>query len=670
LTGQLIDFNNAKRQGEAQRTIDADDIRDRLHANPRAFVEWLYSGRAFIHRNEARVGDVHGEPGNSLSVQLSGPDAGLWKDHATDEGGDLIALYRAWAGYHDTSNFVLSLKEIAKDFLGDPVEVERIPWQPTPTERIATQKAKLGTKPRADMLELGAPVATYRYYDTRGNVMASVVRFEPDGTRESKTFRPFCFKTIDGATKWVAGAPDLRPLYRLPDIATNPVVVLTEGEGCADALAAVGIPATSAMQGAHAPIDKTDWSPLAGKTVIIWPDNDAPGFQYAAHVAARLTSLGCTVKGITPPADKPAKWDAADCVSEGMDAHALIGSAQPIATKPRPRIQLLDIDEIESLPPPRWLVDGILTENGLSMVWGRSGAMKSFLALDVALCVATGAPWHGRSTQPGLVIYIAAEGAHGLGRRAVGWRRTRGRDLGKPRFKLIPHPVALTSDDLNAMVDAILALDAKPVLIVIDTLARTFGAGDENKQADMNAYVNASDRLRDVTGANVMIIHHSGVHEERRERGSNVLRGAADTVIKVSRKNNNLDIINEAPEGKQKDAEEFKTIKLTTAKVHFTQAEAEQSTLILNLRDETEEGGPEGQSESTGQRTGQRAGKNEQLIIASLKRLGGSAGFMRLRALTNMNSGSLTRALENLVEKQVLTVGFDNTGNTKIWDLI
>jgi hypothetical protein len=168
-----------------------------------------------------------------------------------------------------------------------------------------------------------------------------------------------------------------------------------------------------------------------------------------------------------------------------------------------------------------------------------------------------------------------------------------------------------------------------------------------------------------------MIIHHSGVHEERRERGSNVLRGAADTVIKISRKGDKLDIINEAPEGKQKDAEEFKTIKLRTQKVHFTPSRSrEQSTLILNLRDETEEGGPEGQSESTGQRTGQRAGKNEQLIIASLKRLGGSAGFMRLRALTNMNSGSLTRALENLVEKQVLTVGFDNTGNTKIWDLI
>jgi RecA-family ATPase len=119
--------------------------------------------------------------------------------------------------------------------------------------------------------------------------------------------------------------------------------------------------------------------------------------------------------------------------------------------------------------------------------------------------------------------------------------------LPAPLFKLIPHSVALTSDDLDAMVTAILALEAKPVLIVIDTLARTFGAGDENKQADMNAYVSAADRLREATGANVMIVHHSGVHEDRRERGSNVLRGAADTVIKVSRKDNKLDIINQGP---------------------------------------------------------------------------------------------------------------------------
>lgn len=665
MTGQILDFNLAKRQGETSQriSVDADDIRSRLHADPRGFVEWLFSGRAFITKSEARIGNVYGEPGASLSVQLSGPDAGLWHDHATNEGGDLISLYRASMGYSENANFVLSLKEIAKEFFGDPIEVEKSQWQPSALERIEQKKSKLGTQPRADLLELGAPVSTFRYYDTRGNVTASVVRYEPDGTRESKTFRPYCYKTEGGVTRWVQGAPDLRPLYRLPDIALASTIVLCEGEGCADALTSIGIPATTAMQGANAPIEKTDWSPLIGKTVIVWPDNDEPGKRYGQAVANKLAQI-TTVLLVPLPADKPSKWDAADCVSESSDAAAIIATAQPLTTPAKPRIRLLDIDDINDMKPPEWLVDGILTQNGLSVLWGRSGAMKSFVALDIGLCVATGAPWHDKATQQGLVIYVAAEGAHGLGRRAVGWRKTRGKDLPKPQFKLVPHNIAMTSDDLEALVAAILNLGLKPALIIIDTLARTFGAGDENKQADMNAYVSAADRLKDATGANVMIIHHSGVHEDKRERGSNVLRGAADTVIKVSRKDDKLDIINQAPEGKQKDAEEFETVKLRTAKVHFEHAETEQSTLILNLRED------EGSTEPDGEVQSQRLGKNEQIIVDALKKAGSPLGFMRLSGMTNINRGSLTRSLDNLVEKEWLSVDLDSLGNSKQWALI
>jgi hypothetical protein len=660
LSGQLLDFNTARKQGEVSRTgIDVEDIRTRLHDDVRGFINWLFSGRAYFTKNEARIGNVYGEPGNSLSISLA---SGEWYDHATKDGGDLISLYRAWRGYQGDANFVLSLKEIARDYFNDPVELERPSWQPTPLAQIEKRKNELGSKPRQENIELGAPVANYRYYDLHGNIIASVVRFEPDGTRDSKTFRPWCFKTVDGQQKWVMGAPDMRPLYCLPEIATSPVVVLVEGEGCADALNSVGITATTAMQGANAPIDKTDWSPLAGKKVIIWPDKDHPGFDYAQRVSERLLALGCTVLGVTPPEDAPDKWDAADCIREGRNAHAIVKAATMVSVKPRPRIQLLDIDEIERLEPPQWLIDGILTKSGLSVVWGRSGAMKSFVALDIALCIATGASWHGKQTSQGLVVYVAAEGAHGLGRRAVGWRKTRGRDLPKPQFKMIPHPVAITSDDLNAMVDAILALPTRPVLIVMDTLARTFGSGDENKQADMNAYVNASDRLRDATGANVMIIHHSGVHEDKRERGSNVLRGAADTVIKISRKNDQIDIINEAPEGKQKDAEEFKTVKLQTAKVHFEHDGQEQSTLVLNLRGD-DEPAPEGAQPAV-------LSKNESIILKAFQAAGSELGFMRLLTMTGLNKGSLSRSLASMVEKEMIETDLDASGNTQLWRLV
>lgn len=80
-------------------------------------------------------------------------------------------------------------------------------------------------------------------------------------------------------------APDPRPLYNLPGLVTARDVVLVEGEKCAQALIAAGICATTAMNGAKAPVHKTDWTPLAGKHVIIWPDRDATGWEYAENAA-------------------------------------------------------------------------------------------------------------------------------------------------------------------------------------------------------------------------------------------------------------------------------------------------------------------------------------------------------------------------------------------------
>ena len=249
----IIDFNNAKRMSElkgerrARAEVDVEDIRSRICSSARDFVDWLFSGRALCTKREARIGDVHGNAGASLSIALSGPDAGLWHDHATGEGGDLIALYMAYMGYADGRSFPLALREIASEFLGDPIAVERAASQRTAQEKIEEKKQALGSKPRADMLELGAPVASWKYYDTRGNVIASVVRYEPDGNPENKTFRPYCFKMVEGRTKWVMGAPDLRPLFRLPEISLSATVVLVEGERCAVALARKGIEATTTM---------------------------------------------------------------------------------------------------------------------------------------------------------------------------------------------------------------------------------------------------------------------------------------------------------------------------------------------------------------------------------------------------------------------------------------
>ena len=146
---------------------------------------------------------------------------------------------------------------------------------------------------------------------------------------------------------------------------------------------------------------------------------------------------------------------------------------------------------------------------------------------------------------------LAAEGSHGLVKAGAAMAPDPGE---RCRRDSVRGPSSERCDQRGAGKLDRLDLDhgRSPVLIIIDTLARTFGGGDENKQNDMNAYVSAVDRLKKATGAHVMIVHHSGVHENARERGSNVLRGAADTVIKVERKGNDIRLINKGPGGNRK----------------------------------------------------------------------------------------------------------------------
>ena len=112
-------------------------------------------------------------------------------------------------------------------------------------------------------------------------------------------------------------APNPRPLYNQPGIRAVTDVWLVEGEKSAQALIDHGHCATTAMNGAKAPVDKTDWSPLKEKRVLIWPDKDEAGLAYAHSAASAIEAAGAlSVVILRPPVDKPEKWDAADAVAE------------------------------------------------------------------------------------------------------------------------------------------------------------------------------------------------------------------------------------------------------------------------------------------------------------------------------------------------------------------
>jgi hypothetical protein len=320
-----IDLNGARPHGEARRNrIDVDDIRDRLNAIAESFVTRLFPN-AVVSKGNARLGSTLGEPGTSLSIELVGPRVGKWNDHATGTGGnDLIGLFCAYRGYSGKADFPLALNEIAHDFLGDPVQFIRPTARPTPHQQIEATKKTFADQ-RKHALELGLPVRIFHYYSASRNVIAKVCRYEPDG-RESKTFRTYSFEVVDGIPCWKGKMPNPRPLYRLPEIALADAVVLTEGEAKADALAALGIVATSVMGGANA-TGKVDWTPLANKQVIIWPDADTAGATFARDATAVLIALGCRVAIVQIPPGKVDGWDAVDCIAEGGDARALIDGA-------------------------------------------------------------------------------------------------------------------------------------------------------------------------------------------------------------------------------------------------------------------------------------------------------------------------------------------------------
>jgi hypothetical protein len=179
-----------------------------------------------------------------------------------------------------------------------------------------------------------------------------------------------------------------------------------------------------------------------------------------------------------------------------------------------------------------YVVKGLLQRSSYAEVFGAPGEGKTFIALDLAYHVAAGLPWMDRKIHPGPVLYLAYEGIGGMKKRAKALRQKYG-------LKDVPLYFAGASFNLRektgrAELGGLIAgLPAKPVLIVIDTLARALMGGDENSAQDVGAFNSAVAALIESTGACVCIIHHSGKDKSKGARGSSALLGAIDTEIEV-----------------------------------------------------------------------------------------------------------------------------------------
>jgi hypothetical protein len=391
--------------------------------------------------------------------------------------------------------------------------------------------------------EHGKPSATWKYLDKEGRLLGIACRFDfPDG---SKVVMPYTHGTetnlVTGEIKtgWRFKAfTDPRPLYGLDRLAAKPdaPVVVVEGEKAAEAASKLfpGHVAVTWPGGSKA-VDKADWSPIKGRHITIWPDADAPGHKAVAEVAKRCRQAGAAGEAtITPPEGVAEGWDAADALAEGWTpdrAAELIKMAQQPPRgngmlAPKRQFSLIKAGALKARAP-EFLVDELVEVDSLGLLFGDSAVGKSFIAVDLALSVTTGTPFHGRSVARGPVVYIAGEGHNGLSRRFLAWSVARGKDYQTAPLYVSTMPASLLDgESLKQVASAI--DEVGPVLIVVDTLARNYGPGDENSSADMSAFVDALDVIRRPYKATMLVIHHTGHADKSRSRGSYSLKCALD----------------------------------------------------------------------------------------------------------------------------------------------
>lgn len=193
--------------------------------------------------------------------------------------------------------------------------------------------------------------------------------------------------------------------------------------------------------------------------------------------------------------------------------------------------RLLTPAQVRELLPPQTVVDGLLTMDSESWLIAVAGSYKTFVALDIAAHVAGGRPWMGRPVKAGPVLYLLAEGVGGLGKRVRAWEQRNGPMSTDMHFLTVPVQAG-EEEQWAALVD--LAVQMRPVLIVLDTQARLTVGIKENDNTDMGMWVHAVGRLRRAAGGCVLVVHHVG-RSGQDARGASAIDGAQDSELKLTR---------------------------------------------------------------------------------------------------------------------------------------
>lgn len=264
----------------------------------------------------------------------------------------------------------------------------------------------------------------------------------------------------------------------------------------------------------------------------------------------------------SPPGNMTAAYKVAKTATMFKPVAADLPSGNEVTSG---RFRAVDRQGMEFIRPPTWLIEDFLPSGAYAMLFGAPGTFKTFVALDIALSVATGSmmlepsrTWR-KVAKPGPVLFAAGEGRSQITKRVKAWERAHWFGNTVDNLVLID-PVPLITEELDPFIAAAKALRETYPLVVIDTVARSMQGVNENAQEHASKFTQLVERLQREFAATVLCLHHTGHDQQQRARGSSSFVGDVDTLIRLDRQGK--DMVVALTMVKQKDAPEWTKAKL------------------------------------------------------------------------------------------------------------
>lgn len=369
-----------------------------------------------------------------------------------------------------------------------------------------------------------------------------VLRF-PEGHRLSKIkYLPYSRR----GDIWVNKRPEGQLPIKVEERSPKKPVLIVEGEKALQGAMKIYDGDCCCHHGGVSGWKNSDWSPLYGRDIFIYPDNDDAGKKFANEIKNHLRANGCFNVVIAEPheeaKEKDDLWDAWKnglySSSEALEKHINDNQA-PI---PLGALYFERADQVTSrLENPQWLIEEVCEKQSLMSVFGKPKSGKTFVMIEMAVDIAAGVNFFGNRTTQAPVVYLCGEGKRGVVRRLAAieqYRKAKGFSLkGIPLY--LSNKGARVNDPteyelLRQELDVFKHMHGEIGMVIFDTFQRNF-TGNESSAQDVGDFINCIDNIIHDYKCCVCLVHHTGHGNTDRQRGSSVLGASIDYEFKVER---------------------------------------------------------------------------------------------------------------------------------------